>query len=293
MLLAAAIIWGLGTIAIKDSVSDFSPLWVVALRFLGAGVILIAIFFKHLVRHITKEALIASIFLGFFLGLCYMGNSIGLRYTTASVSAVLSSAYTIIVVFLGWPVLHIRPSFLSILAALLCLGGIALAALSHTNNTLHIGKGELYTLFGALAFAVHVTYTAKFAQTQDALTLTVIQIPIVGIFAAGVAFVLHGALPATMLIRDSGLLINIIYLTLGATVVAITLQNIGVAHVTPSQASLILSTETIFAILFAGIILHEALTARVFIGFILVMTGLIISEAVPHRRTHYAKYSAG
>ena len=74
------------------------------------------------------------------------------------------------------------------------------------------------------------------------------------------------------------------YLAAGASCVTIVLQNTGLAHVEPAQGSLLLATESVFGTAFAIMLLGDALTLQLVIGFALVFCAIVISEYVPLRR---------
>ena len=65
--------------------------------------------------------------------------------------------------------------------------------------------------------------------------------------------------------------------------VAYSLQILGQRDLEPTAASLIMSLESVFAVLFGYLILHETLTAREGIGCILVFSAVILSQ-LPDRK---------
>jgi drug/metabolite transporter (DMT)-like permease len=60
--------------------------------------------------------------------------------------------------------------------------------------------------------------------------------------------------------------------------VAYTLQVVAQQKVAPSKAAIVLSLESVFAVLGGWLILDETLTLRKFVGAVLMLTGLIISQ---------------
>ena len=105
LLLLAAAIWGLGTVAIKSTVDTLPPTWIVGLRFTGAGLILGAVSFPKVRGHVALEPrrhLACGAILGILLFLSYWANSTGLADTTASNSSFLTTLYVVIIPFLGW-----------------------------------------------------------------------------------------------------------------------------------------------------------------------------------------------
>ena len=76
---------------------------------------------------------------------------------------------------------------------------------------------------------------------------------------------------------------SLAYLTVFASCVALGLQNAAVARVDPAQASLFLSTECVFGVVFSIALLGEVLTPSLFAGFVLIFVGIVISEYLPLR----------
>ena len=68
------------------------------------------------------------------------------------------------------------------------------------------------------------------------------------------------------------------YLAVMCTTVALLLQNIGQKFATASSAALILATESIFGILIPVFMGIESLTTNKIIGFVLIFIAIIISE---------------
>ncbi|MBQ7752611.1 MAG: DMT family transporter, partial [Treponema sp.] len=67
-------------------------------------------------------------------------------------------------------------------------------------------------------------------------------------------------------------------LGLFATMICFCLQNIGLKYVKSSLASLFLSFESVFGVLFSTIFLHESLTPRMLAGCILIFAAGVLAE---------------
>ena len=58
----------------------------------------------------------------------------------------------------------------------------------------------------------------------------------------------------------------------------------ALAHIPPAQASLFLSLESVFGVLFSVLLYGEQLSLRLLIGFALIFVAIIISETLPLKR---------
>ena len=79
--------------------------------------------------------------------------------------------------------------------------------------------------------------------------------------------------------------IPILYAGVMSCGVAYTLQIIGQKHLKPTPASLIMSLESVFAVLFGWLLLNERMTKYEISGCILVFAAVILSQ-IPVKKTH-------
>ena len=69
-------------------------------------------------------------------------------------------------------------------------------------------------------------------------------------------------------------------------------QNVGLAHVSPAQGSLLLSLESVFGVLASVLFYGEVVTGRMAAGFVLIFAAILISELAPARRKREARTKA-
>lgn len=278
LLLLAAAIWGLGTCVIKDTVGTFPAAWLMGLRFTFAGLILFVVCWPRIRKSLTKGTIAAGIAIGFALGPAYLCNTLGLTDTTASKSSFLTSTYVVMVPFIAWVVSKQRPTLRNIFAALIATVGIALVSFSGDKEiTLSFGFGEAITLLSALLLGIHLALSAKLAEGRDPIALTAIQFLVGGIIGMLAAFFIHGPLPTASLMQPD-VLANLAYLTIFASCIALSLQNVGVAHVAAAPAALFLSCESLFGVAFAILLFGDAITIFMLAGFACIAIGIIMNE---------------
>ncbi|MEG1826486.1 MAG: DMT family transporter [Gordonibacter sp.] len=278
LLIAAAAIWGLSTVVIKDTVASFPPGWLVGIRFLAAGIVLSVALLPRMVRTLNADHLKTGALLGVFVGMSYLLNSTGLAYTTASKSSFLTATYCVLVPFLSWAILHKRPSVYNISAAAICILGVGLVSLQ-SSASFSLGLGDSITLASALFLGAHLALTSKLAPGRDILVLTALQFIVAGLM--GLAW---GAVSEPWPTSDQfspDMLFNLAYMVLAASCIALLLQNIGLAHIPPAPASLFLATESVFGVAFSVLLLGEVLSSQMVFGFILIFFAIMVSEYFP------------
>ena len=74
------------------------------------------------------------------------------------------------------------------------------------------------------------------------------------------------------------------FLTVFASIVAFGIQNVSLAHVPPAQASLLLSLESVFGVVFSVLLYGERLTSRLVSGFAFIFAAIVVSETFPLRK---------
>lgn len=277
-LLLTAAIWGFAFVVVKDSLDYVGSVYMVAIRFSIAAIGLAVIFFKKL-KKIDKKHLLMGGVTGLFLFLAYLVQTIGCFYTTAGKNAFLTTIYVILIPLIGWPLYKKRPHWHVFVAAILSLTGIGLLALGG-NDLTGINKGDVLTLICGLFFALHILWTEKCNKEGcDTIIITMLQFAFAAIFAWFLAPFMDGPFPLAA-VKTPKVIVSMLYLGLFSSMVCFSLQNIGLKYVQSSLASLFLSFESVFGVLFSTIFLHEQLTLRMGLGCVLIFCAILIAECL-------------
>ena len=273
MLAGAALIWGSSFFMMKDIVEVLPPLFLLALRFTGGALLLGLVFWKRW-RGFTPDYLWRGSVMGAFLFLAYTVQTFGIRYTTPSNNAFLTAVYCVIVPFLYWAVMGRRPDRYHILSAFLCVAGVALVSVT---GTFTVAMGDSLTLVGAFFYAAHIIAVEKVSEGgKDIYLLTVIQFASAAVFC-WVGNALFGSLPPAEAFTPS-ILLQLSYLIVMCTTVALLFQNVGQIWSDPASASILLSLESVFGVLFSVLFYHDPVTARLLLGFGLIFVAVVCSE---------------
>ena len=279
LIIAATIIWGSSFVIVKDVTTTIAPAWLLALRFTTAAVILLAVFAKgHRKLYLEKSHVLCGACLGIALFCAYYLQTVGIVYTTPGKNAFLTGTYCVIVPFLAWLVARQRPNRFNVIAAFMCIAGVGLISL---NGDFGIGLGDSLTLGGAVFYAIHIVLVSKFSKGRDIMVLTMWQFAFVALCSWVTGVVAEPPLAIEQLGAQTW--IQVAYLAVMCTAVALLFQNIGQAHLPPSSASLLLSLESVFGVLFSVMAGTEVLTLQIVSGFVLVFAAIVVSEVLPTR----------
>ena len=276
-LIITAIIWGSGFVASAVSLEHYTPYQILAGRFLIGTLILCMVFHKKL-RHIKKSTLLKGTVLGLFLYVAFALQTVGLQYTTPSKNAFLTAVNVVIVPFIGFLLYKRKIDLFELGGAVLALVGVAVISLQLSSE---INIGDLLTLCCAVGFAFHIFYTAKFVKDEDAVLLTIIQM----VTAAVIGWIVVGFKGETSLTLETEGLLPLLYLGIFSTTIAYLLQTVAQKFITETKAAIILSTESLWGMIFSVILLSEILTLKMGIGAVLIIqcvVGLLLKISVGH-----------
>ena len=217
LILLATIIWGSSFVVLKNTLDTIPTEFLLGFRFFLAAVLLSAVFYQ-MWREFNLSYLRRGLLLGLLLFGAYYSQTLGHTDTTPGKNAFLTATYCAIVPFLYWAVDKLRPDRYNISAALLCLLGIGMVAIT---SGFSMRLGDSLTLVGAMFYAAHIVALAKFTRGHNPLLLTTVQF-----FTCGIInwilqlFVVKQPVPELTAANISALL----YLTILCSAVALTLQ---------------------------------------------------------------------
>ncbi len=271
-LLLTTVIWGFAFVVVKNSLDLIPPIYMLAFRFTIASLALALLYVRRL-RRLDLALCRNGAVLGLFLFLAYVLQTIGCKYTTAGKNAFLTTVYVVLVPFLGWALLKKRPAPRSVPAALLAMVGIGLLSLQ---GDLRLGLGDGLTLLCGVAFALHILYIGRYAARQDPVLLTLVQLAVAALLSWLLAPLLEGGFPEAAL--HPSVVGGMLYLGLFSTMLGFLLQNVGQKYVRPAPAAVLLSTESLFGVVFSTLLLHESLSPRMWLGCGLIFLAVLLSE---------------
>ncbi len=283
-LVFMTLLWGATFVIVKESLNDISSMLFVAARFLIAAAILFIVLFIKKKKFIV-DALKPGIFLGVFLYLSFISQTIGLKFTTATNSGFITGSAVVIVPFLQFFIQKKRPARSAVWGTVIVFIGILF--LSSGGNSVagfieQFGKnfniGDALTLGCAFFYAFHIIYIDKLSPLYDTWILLFTQLVTVGVLAFLTALLFAGISLEPLRINISNyLMFGLFYTSIFTTLVTIGLQTKFQKNVSPTQAGIIYSLEPIFAAVFAFFLLGEKISMFGWVGCSLIFLGLILS----------------
>ena len=137
----------------------------------------------------------------------------------------------------------------------------------------------MLTLVSAVLYALHIVAVARFsASGHEVMTMTVTQLAMSAVVSLAAALVLEGVIDFGVF-ADPGIWGALFYLVIFSSAVCMVMQNLGQAHVPPAPASLLLSLESVFAVIASVLFYGEVVTPRLACGFASIFAAVVVSEA--------------
>ena len=143
-----------------------------------------------------------------------------------------------------------------------------------TDDSFRLQFGDMLVLICAVAFAVHIMVIDYFSPKADGVKLSCIQFLFAGIL--GLICMVLFETPVLSAILDCA--VPILYAGVLSCGVGYTLQVIAQKDAEPTAASLILSLESVFAVIAGAIILHESMSFREILGCAVIFAAVIIAQ---------------
>jgi len=290
-MVAATLLWGATFVIIRDSLRSLSPLELVATRFALAGLLWVPVLAaRQLVRrgaarNGVREAIVGGLITAPPTAAAYLFQAIGLTDTSAGSSAFLTCAGTLFAGFLAWPLLGQRPSRHLVAGILLGLAGAALMGL---RGDLRIGIGELWTLLGAVTYALQIVVVGRWIGRADPLLLAAVQT----VGTALLLLPLAGPIVDRLAALDAAAAGGLAYLAIAGSFLAPLLQLLAQRRIPPGRIGLLFALEPVFALGFALGFGGEHFLLRWWLGAALILAAVLMVEGRASRSSRSPSASA-
>ena len=267
-MLATAAIWGGSFVVMKDSLEKQDVFSFLASRFILAS-ILMFMYRPTALRGLSKRFILRGIFAGVLLGSGYILQTFGLTNTTVSNTGFITGLYLVFTPLISLIILRKHVIRIQWLAVLLAFIGLFLISY----NGVSIGRGETLVLISAILYGAHFVALGEWSDGGNTYALTLIQITTLAVMASLFTFKNGFQLPP-----DSSVWLAVLFTAFFATFLAFLVQTKAQSVMSATAASVLLATETPFAVIFGLYFNSDPLTLKIITGGMLVMAamGLVI-----------------
>ena len=280
MLLLVTFFWGVTFPVVKFALQFSSPDTFLALRFLIASAVM-GLFLRRRRKNLNRNTVLHGIMAGFLLFLGYYFQTVGLDYTSAAASGVITGVYVIILPVLSYVYLSSRISRVDILASLIAFSGLILMSISSgTHGTTLLGN--LLTLMCGIAYAFQIIYVSKHSSKLDSSAFTFYQLAFVTVFSALTIPISPGGIGTV----NTDVVLAALFTALVGSVFGYYVSTVALIYVDASAAGIIFVGEPIFAALSSVVLAHEVLSRVVIAGAILMVIAMFLTTVDKYLREH-------
>ena len=265
-MLATAAIWGGSFVVMKDSLEKQDVFSFLASRFILAS-LLMFMYRPTALRGLSKRFVLRGIFAGILLGSGYIFQTFGLTNTTVSNTGFITGLYLVFTPLISLIVLRRHVIRIQWLAVLLAFIGLFLISY----NGVSIGRGETLVLISAILYGAHFVALGEWSDGGNTYALTLIQIATLGLMAS-----LFTIKDGFQLPPDSSVWLAVLFTAFFATFLAFLVQTKAQSVMSATAASVLLATETPFAVIFGLYFNSDPLTLKIISGGILVMGAMAL-----------------
>ncbi len=292
--LFAAAVWGFAFVVVKDSLNSVSASYMCAMRFTVGAAALALVFFRRISKITLEEAFKAAL-IGVFLFAAYFVQTIGCNYTSPGKNAFFTTVYVILIPLYGWLIYRKRPAWFVFVAVFLQLAGIGFLSLGDdVGEGIRLNLGDWLTILSSFFFALQMFYQSHFtrrSERSDPFVYAFVQFSVCAVLSWAVSpfydaeknsfTAVFQAFPVQAF-QSGRFVVSLLYLALGSTALGFVLQNIGLKFLPQSFATILLSFESVFGMVFSVLVpvngARESLTLWGIFGCILVFSAVLISQ---------------
>ena len=281
LLVLAAVIWG-SAFVFQDRAGAYLGTFSINFsRYLVGSIALIPLFFVldrkndktdiTLYKNKIKCSIIGGIFCGFALFAASAFQQFGISAgADPGKAGFITVMYVIIVPILGL-FLKKKVGILAWLAVALAPIGLYFLCLE---DSLKPATSDILVFICAIIFSLHILIIDHFSPNTDGVLMSGVQFSVVSILSLICVFIFERSnIP---LIPKAWL--DILYLGIMSSGLGYTFQIIAQKDTNPTVASLLMSLESVFAMFFGAIYVHEIPAPRKLIGAVIIFTAVVLAQ---------------
>ncbi len=287
MMLAAAAIWGFAFSAQKIA-SGLGAFTIGMTRSLFAGVFLILVIVildwvtgsdrrlfsrkNKFFAGFNKTELVGGVACGLVLTVASALQQIGIGDgTDAGKASFITALYVLVVPIYGLFIGKKSPANVWVSVGIAVVGFYLLCI----KGDFTMSASDFLVFLCALVFALHIMVIDYFAPRCDGVRMSCIQFFVATALNAVIALIFESPISFT-LIGES--ILPLLYIGIGSSGVAYTLQIVAQKNVHPAAGAVILSLESVFGVVGSAILLKEVMTPREYIGCVIVFLAVVLSQ---------------
>lgn len=277
LLLLTAFIWGFDFVAQHVAMDSIGPAFFCFIRFSIASFVMLAVVLVRNKKDDDKSYIKYGVISGLVLFFATYFQQYGLVTIAPGKSGFISALYIVFVPILSLFVKKEKPTIKLWLCVGVALFGLYLLTYK---GSLLFEIGDLSTLVSAFLYSIQILLIDKYCPGIDPYKYNFVQFAVTAVLSFVCVFVTNETMSAVAL-KDC--VFPILYVSVIGTCVSYMFQTLGQINNNPTIASLIMSLESVFAVLSGYLILNSKLQGKEIIGCVLIFIA-IISVQLPNKK---------
>ncbi|WP_236898372.1 DMT family transporter [Clostridium beijerinckii] len=272
----AVVLWSASFIATKLAYETFAPIQLAAVRTLFA--VILFWFMRKITANneqIQKEDRMRIALSGFLgITLYFAIENIGVSMTSSSNSALIVASFPAVTTLLEFFIYHSKPNVKKVLGIILAIIGVAVLTQINVDGNSKSMLGNIILIGAGVVWAFYNFITRDLTNKYSAMTLTYYQMLAGFIFFLPFVIIEGKTWRMPTMTSASAL----IYLSVGCSIVAFLLYNLGLRKLSASISVSLMNLVPVLGLIFSILILHESVSTVQILGGIIVIIGVILSS---------------
>ena len=281
LLIITAVIWGLAFAFQREGMEHIGPMTFTAARMTlaAAAIWTLSLFWKNRAAdtdpaekaEMRRNTWTGGLGCGIFLTFASLFQQTGIIYTSAGKAGFITAFYILLVPVINFLIFKKRSTWLVWLAVLLGLIGMYLLCMT---ESFRLSYGDALVCVCAVLFSGHILWCDHYVKRADPIRMAAIQLLVVSVISWIAAFLFETPSLADM----KAALIPILYCGLASCGIGYTLQIVAQKFTEPAVASLLMSLESVFAVIGGVVLLNERMSTGELAGCVIMFAAIIIVQ---------------
>lgn len=222
-------------------------------------------------KQYKKSTIIGGICCGCFLSLASILQQMGLVYTTAGKAGFITAMYMLLVPIIGFVFFKKKNTWLVWLSVLLGVVGMYFLCIS---GEFRLAYGDSLVCICAVFFSCHILCCDHFVQRGNPIWISTIQFATATVISSVVAMIVEEPNVEKLV----SAVIPILYCGVVSGGIGYTLQIVAQKYTDPTIASLLMSMESVFAVVAGAILLQERMSSRELFGCVMMLAAIVLVQ---------------
>ena len=280
ILIFVAFIWGTAFAVQRIGMEHIEPITFTAARMSLAAVVVGAVSMLQKKKSFSdenekieyrKNTLLGGLLCGAFLVSASIFQQVGIVYTTAGKAGFITALYILLVPILSFLIFKKKNTLLVWAGVIIGVIGMYLLCMK---ESLRLSYGDALICVCAILFSGHILCCDHYAKRGNPIRISSIQFTVTAVVSWIIAFIVET--PSMDKIISAA--VPILYCGLISAGLGYTLQMIAQRLTEPTIASMLMSLESVFAVLGGAVLLNERMSLREIAGCIIMFIAIILVQ---------------